>query len=550
MKSKSRVIEIHEDEFKKIFDVLNDIQANKSITDIPNSSNPDLDKLFKQLIKTANNLESKFKDYETRLRLYKHTEEVGKIGGWELDIASNNLLWTNETFNILGVDKQENHTPQLPEGLSLFSKNSTPIIEQAVKRAVEFGEPYSLELEALTAKGDLKWVHTSGIANVVDGKIVTIFGTIQDISKRKHTEIENKFASDSMGFGTWNFDIQTQSLAWDDRMYSLYDVLPEDFEGAYLAWENTLSEKDKKRAVKDLDYSIKTGNEFNSEFAIVLKDGTERYLAGKGIVLRDDNGVSRKVIGVNWDITERVQKGLELQQTNIKLIHSSKLASLGEMSAGLAHEINNPLTIISGTIGLLKKYRDDPEKFENKISSIEKSCQRISRIVMGLKKFSRSGYEGNFKTISLNSIVQEVLTLTRIKSNMHEVNVTFDCQSEGQIFCDEVEIEQVLINLINNAIDAVKDKQDKWVKISVFAKDTMLVLRVMDSGNGIPTNIRSHLFDPFFTTKKVGEGTGLGLSIAKGILDGHNASIQIIDMSQSTCFEIVFPQLNEIKNAS
>ena len=115
-----------------------------------------------------------------------------------------------------------------------------------------------------------------------------------------------------------------------------------------------------------------------------------------------------------------------------------------------------------------------------------------------------------------------------------------DCKGNAQILCDEVEIEQVLVNLVNNAIDAVKDQPKKWVKVSLSDDAESVVLRVTDSGPGIPDSVRDKLFEPFFTTKSVGEGTGLGLSITKGILDEHKATIAVVTDSPNTCFEIKF----------
>ena len=113
------------------------------------------------------------------------------------------------------------------------------------------------------------------------------------------------------------------------------------------------------------------------------------------------------------------------------------------------------------------------------------------------------------------------------------------------MICDEVEIEQVLVNLINNAIDAVKMRPERWVKVALFDDANSVVLRVTDSGSGIPENVRDKLFEPFFTTKKVGEGTGLGLSITKGILDELRATISVVADSPNTCFEIRFPCVEE-----
>ena len=231
---------------------------------------------------------------------------------------------------------------------------------------------------------------------------------------------------------------------------------------------------------------------------------------------------------------------LEKQQKD--LVRVSRLTSLGEMSAGLAHEINNPLTIIEGATNLLSRYKDNIEQFDAKIATINKASTRIAKIVSGLRKFSRSDEQAQQKYLSLASIVQEAQFLTEAKSKRSNTSVHYDLKSDAKIQCNDVEIEQVIVNLIGNAIDAVKNNQEKWVKVSVFDDGANVILRVMDSGQGISHDIVDKLFSPFFTTKKVGEGTGLGLSISKGILDEHKASIAVLSDVQNTCFEVRFPK--------
>lgn len=129
------------------------------------------------------------------------------------------------------------------------------------------------------------------------------------------------------------------------------------------------------------------------------------------------------------------------------------------------------------------------------------------------------------------------------KSKQHNTPITCDLRSESFIRCDEVEIEQILINLIGNGIDAVKEMPNRWVKVEVYDDAQAVVLRVSDAGLGIPDGVKQKLFDPFFTTKKVGEGTGLGLSITKGILDEHMATIEVVANVPNTCFEIRFQKM-------
>ncbi len=244
---------------------------------------------------------------------------------------------------------------------------------------------------------------------------------------------------------------------------------------------------------------------------------------------------------------KRMERAIETER--MKVMQNSKLASLGEMSAGIAHEINNPLTIISGQAKLLANVVRESEKAMSKVDAIQKAAARIERIVTGLKKFSRSSEGSIRKVLPLTEIIREALVFAELRSKRFNVPVSFESFTDVAIHCDEVEIEQVAINLINNAIDAAKasattssEAVDRWVRIEVRDDSGAVVLRVTDSGVGIPVEIRERLFDPFFTTKDVGEGTGLGLSIAKGILDDHSASIRLIEDSPNTCFEVRFPR--------
>ena len=265
------------------------------------------------------------------------------------------------------------------------------------------------------------------------------------------------------------------------------------------------------------------------------------FLHTRKVPLRIDQDASY-LLAVCDDITEqkKIAAALELERT--KALSASKLATLGEMSAGIAHEINNPLAIISALAERLPLFSNDPEKLAAKVATILKSCGRIAKIVSGLKKFSRTGNSVQYTPRSLHAIAKEAVLLTEAKSQRHATPITLDGQSEALINCDEVEIEQVLINLIINAIDAVKNRPEKWVKISIYEEDSSLFLLMTDSGPGIPEAVRHKLFQPFFTTKQIGEGTGLGLSITKGILDEHQATITVVAASPHTCFRIQFPK--------
>lgn len=359
------------------------------------------------------------KKLQKLLAIHSATSSIAKIGGWELLVETGELNWTDETFKILDVAKLHGQKPVLPEGLSLFTDEYKPIMENAVSRAIEFGEAYSLEVQAQTEKGNVFWVYTNGKAKYLDDKVVSLSGTIQNIDERKKAELS----------------------ALEERESSL---------------------------------------------------------------------------------------------------HSAKLASLGEMSAGIAHEINNPLAIINGTIALFQRVPQSPEKFEKHLETMHKACIRIEKIVKGLKKYSRKDSEHTKGPHKLIDIINEAFVLTAAPIKKSNTKIEIDSEIDEILTCNEVEIEQVLINLINNSIDAISDLEERWIKIVISTIPTGIELKFIDSGSGIPSEIAENLFNPFFTTKDVGKGTGLGLSITTRILEEHNATIEVDHSHPNTCFVIKF----------
>lgn len=311
---------------------------------------------------------------------------------------------------------------------------------------------------------------------------------------------------------------------------------------------NLLSE-DKYVQKSDLDV-VKEKQIVEIEKHAIQTPWGPRFLRTTKVPVYDTDGQAELLLYCSSDITFEIATKEALEQERSRSFHNSKLASLGEMSAGIAHEINNPLAIIVGTLPLLLKFKNDPDKFTSKIELIEKSSARIEKIVKGLKKFARSSGEDVFHPYSLVQIITDCLVLTEMKSKQNLIHIDFTWDREGLIQCDEVEIEQVFINLINNSIEAIKNLPERWIKIKLKCTYQEVVVQIRDSGNGLPLEVQKKLFQPFFTTKSVGEGTGLGLSIVRGILNQHRAAITLDTKDSHTCFELRFQIHKENQNAA
>ncbi len=245
------------------------------------------------------------------------------------------------------------------------------------------------------------------------------------------------------------------------------------------------------------------------------------------------------------NITESRNKEAALSMTKAKLIASSKMASLGEMAGGVAHEINNPLAIIRGKAQVLisqfKRGQVDPQKSIDNLEVISKTVERIGKIVIGLSTFSRSSESNQFEKTSMLQIFNDTKVLCQERFVTHDIPLSINCPEGIELECRPTEISQVLLNLLNNSFDAIFNLQSKWVKVDVTTHDKNVRIKISDSGTGIPAELATKMMEPFFTTKEVGKGTGLGLSISRGIAESHHGALTYDFSAPNTTFYLDLP---------
>jgi C4-dicarboxylate-specific signal transduction histidine kinase len=225
------------------------------------------------------------------------------------------------------------------------------------------------------------------------------------------------------------------------------------------------------------------------------------------------------------------------------MIQSEKMISVGGIAAGVAHEINNPLSIIIAKVTQMRKKHSPNESLLGDLDKIESTTLRISKIVHGLLTFSRDSKEQNLELIRLSKLIETSLDLVRerLKTKNIEIRITNDLPSDLEVPCRSVQLSQVLINLINNSADAIDSLPTKWIELKFSQIHERLRIQVIDSGAGIPLEIYEKIMQPFFTTKPLGKGTGLGLSISRGIVESHKGTFEIDINHPNTCFVIHLP---------
>ncbi|MDD8027072.1 MAG: ATP-binding protein [Acidobacteriota bacterium] len=269
-----------------------------------------------------------------------------------------------------------------------------------------------------------------------------------------------------------------------------------------------------------------------SEIPIGMPSGEKRIFDVAKTPLLDNRLAPYGTIIVFEDITDKIR----LQQ---QLVTSEKLASIGLLSAGVAHEINTPLTGISSYVQMLQKNMTDVH-LAQVLGKIETQTDRVSRIIKNLLAFARNPSDLAFHRVDLKDNLQEILSLIDYKLKTMAIVLDLDMRPVRPIWAQGERLQQVFINIILNALDAMPE--GGTLRISLAETETEAVIEICDSGTGIEARHLARIFDPFFTTKGVGKGTGLGLSISHAIITEHQGRIAVRSTpGQGTCFTISIP---------
>lgn len=232
----------------------------------------------------------------------------------------------------------------------------------------------------------------------------------------------------------------------------------------------------------------------------------------------------------------------------LNVIQSARMAAVGEMSGSVVHEINSPMTVIQLQAESIQKEAKDghPElvKIERSAEKIVDMVKRIGLIIHSVKTLSRDASADPFEPANVMLMIQQTFELCRAR--MRDLSIRLEAKISDPTLewsCRSVQISQVILNLINNSVDAIQSQKEPWIEVEAKAVGDRLEISIVDSGNGIPEKERAKIFQSFYTTKKLGSGTGLGLSIAARIIALHKGSIQVDGNSKNTRFVISLPKL-------
>ncbi len=402
----------------------------------------------------------------------------------------------------------------------------------------------------------------------------------QEMVERNHAEehlrnSEEKYRTilESMEEGYYEFDVSGNLKFFNDAFNKIIGYSREKLIGTnYRKFTDARDAGKVFRAFNNVYVSHKPSKEF--EWQIIREDGAKRHLEASVSLVKSAEGLPGGFQGVIRDVTDRIlaEESLkkayqDLKQAQSQLVQSGKLASIGELAAGVAHELNQPLMVIRGNAQLVKRYISkgnfEIDDMLKQMEPIERNTKRMMNIINHLRTFSRQSQAEHY-AIDVNQVIEESFLMVgeQLRLRNIEIKKTLDPQLP-KIKGDTNQLEQVFLNLITNARDAITEKYDNGkpengnansIEIITMLSETddnHIEILFKDSGNGIKKANLGSIFDPFYTTKEVGKGTGLGLSISYGIISEHNGQIEIAETGpEGTTFNVELPIADSQSNNS
>ncbi|MFP5384440.1 MAG: ATP-binding protein [Bacteriovoracia bacterium] len=270
-------------------------------------------------------------------------------------------------------------------------------------------------------------------------------------------------------------------------------------------------------------------------------------IISRALLAKERMEALRKLEVLNQNLEALIeQRTAELDEQRARTAYTAKMALLGEMASGIAHEINNPLAIIMACSRHIRirneKGTIDSKTLKGILDDVDTTTLRIEKIIRGLRFFARDSQEDQMVESSLTDIIDYTLSLCKERLKRESCDLKVEVPENIFLVCQPVSLSHAFLNLISNSLDAISNDKDKWITIKTKTIKDSVIIEVTDSGNGIPEELHEKIMVPFFTTKPIGKGTGLGLAIVKGILEQHQGKLEINTKEKNTCFVLTLPR--------
>jgi PAS domain S-box-containing protein len=463
----------------------------------------------------------------------KTAQRIGKLGSWEFNLRTQAIAWSDEVFRIFGRDPALG-TPSYEELHDLYHPDDRTMHDQVVQEAIATVQPYEVECRAYRSDGELVYIQARG-EPIFDaaGTLIQLVGTVLDITERKLAEQQLKNLSDRLALAlksgaiaTWEWEIPNNSLNWDERMYELYGVAPNEFTSVYDAWASRLHPEDREKTEAAIQNALNGSKDYDPEFRVVHADGTVRIIQAYALVQRNDQGEPICMTGINYDITDRKLAEDTLRRTTAQLEASNR--ELEAFAYSVSHDLRSPLRAIDGfSQALLEDYG---HQFDNTAQDyfqrIRRNVQRMGTLIDDLLRLSRvSRSEMQYDRVNLSALVLEQLDELQAAEPTRQVECVVI--PDITVAADPTLLRVVVANLIQNAWKFTSHHPTARIEFGVMNQNEQLVYFVKDDGAGFDMAYAKMLFGVFQRLHNTHEfpGTGIGLATVQRAIHRHGGQV-------------------------
>jgi len=471
---------------------------------------------------------------------------AAQVGTFSLDLASSRVTWSDSVEAVVG--SSTGSLVQAPRPLSDFvHPEDLPRVTKALDLAVGGTQQFQADFRFLHGASEPTWVAVRGdVLRNSEDVASRVVGTVMDVSARKASEDELRRQAlmfENLNDAVVLFDLAGLILDWNTSAERLFGFSKDEVQGR--SYREVLRIDDPEATPAAIQAAIKRYGRWNRELVTRRKDGTQGFSEATVVALQDRDGQPLASLAVHRDVGER--RAMQAQ-----LMAASRMASVGTLAAGVAHEINNPLAFINANLVWLRDQLEARrpalgdtsfDELDAVVTESRIGIERIGSIVRDLKSFSRVETADAAAPVDVRKVLAFAGKMAD-KELRQRARVVSEFEDVPPVLGSEGRLGQVFLDLLLNAAQAIPDgaAASNEVHIRCLRKEKMVVVEVSDTGRGIPKELQARIFDPFFTTKPLGEGTGLGLAVCDGIVRGLGGEITVrSEVGRGSTFTVSLP---------
>jgi len=486
---------------------------------------------------------------------FREAQRLARMGSWTSDGSS--CHWSDELYQIYGFHSR-NGVPTTEQFLAIIHPQDRASMADAIKMMLEQKSGCDVTTRIVRSDGELAYVRCVGVPVVEQGIFKGFLGTAIDVTEHelltRELRREQAYLTEAQSLvhiSSWACNLVTRQVFHSsDENARLYGFDPSQGAIPFERYYDTILAEDEPAVRAKLEHAIRTGADYDVEFRIRRIDGAIRFL--RGIGHHNPSGETGEYVGITMDITERKraeQESERLRQLEADLAHINRVNMLGELATALAHEIKQPIaaSITSANACLRWLARDPPdlERARAAATRIEQDGNRAADVINRLRSFYKKGTAPGREIVNIKDIIQEMTVLLRTEAVRHAVAIHSELDADApDVLADRVQLQQVFMNLMLNAIEAMKDTGGELTIRSGLNPESQLMISISDTGIGLPAENSERIFDAFHTTKP--QGTGMGLAITRSIVESYGGRVWATpNQGAGATFYFTFPRQAE-----